>query len=100
MTYLNTHNVQNDVSRPHLSDLFLLQIVSLNHNFALEGSAVSVIENPLLGQEMGLLLCLGMLHILLVLRQALLLLLLRSAMVLIHLLRREQRNSRLKPALS
>lgn len=89
--------------RPHLSDLFLLQIVPLNHKFALESAAVSVIENPLLGQEMGLLLGLGMLHVLLVLGQALLLLLLRCAMVLIHLLRRgaeELQGIGLKLALS
>lgn len=64
----------------------------LNHDFALESAAVPVVENPLLGQEMGLLLGLGMLHVLLVLGQTLLLLLLGCAMVLIHLLRREQRN--------
>lgn len=64
----------------------------LDHNFALEGAAVSVVENPLLGQKMGLLLGLGMLHVLLVLGQTLLFLLLGCAMVLVHLLRREQRN--------
>lgn len=58
----------------------------LDHNFALEGTAVSVVENPLLGQEMGLLLRLGMLHVLLVLGQTLLLLLLGCAVVLVHLL--------------
>lgn len=56
-----------DILPPHLSDLFLFQVVPLNHDFALEGTAIPVIENPLLGQEMGLLLSLGMLHILLVL---------------------------------
>lgn len=66
--------------------------MSLNHDFAFEGAAVPVIEDPLLGQEVGLLLGLGMLHVLLVLGQTLLLLLLRCAMVLIHLLRKEQRN--------
>lgn len=60
----------------------------LNHDFALEGAAVPVVENSLLGQEMGLLLGLGMLHVLLVLGQALLLLLFGCAMVLVHLLRR------------
>lgn len=78
---------------PHLSDLFLFQVVPLNHYFALEGAAVPVVEYPLLGQEVGLLLSLGMLHVLLVLGQTLLLLLLGCAMVLVHLLRREQRNN-------
>lgn len=77
---------------PHLSNLFLFQVMPLDHNFALEGAAVSVVENPLLGQEMGLLLRLGMLHVLLVLGQTLLLLLLGCAVVLVHLLRKQQRN--------
>lgn len=63
-----------------------------DHHFALEGTAVSVVEDPLLCQEMGLLLGLGVLHVLLVLGQTLLLLLLRCAVVLAHLLRKEQRN--------
>lgn len=64
----------------------------LNHDFALEGAAVAVVEDPLLGQEVGLLLSLGMLHVLLVLGQTLLLLLLGCAMVLVHLLRRGERS--------
>lgn len=81
-----------DFYPPHLSNLFLFQVMPLDHNFALEGAAVSVVENPLLGQEMGLLLRLGMLHVLLVLGQTLLLLLLGCAVVLVHLLRKQQRN--------
>lgn len=85
----------------HLSDLFLFQVVPLNHDFALEGTAVPVVEYPLLGQEVGLLLGLGMLHVLLVLGQALLLLLLGCAMILVHLLGRRQRNNvRVKLVLS
>lgn len=75
---------------PHLSDLLLLQVVPLNHDSALKGAAVPVVENPLLGQEVGLLFGLGMLHVLLVLGQTLLLLLLGCAMVLVHLLRQGQ----------
>lgn len=86
-----------DIRPPHLSDLFLLCVVPLNHDFALEGATVPVIENPLLGQELGLLLSLGVLHVLLVLGQTLLLLLFGCAVVLVHLLRRgqssKQRNS-------
>lgn len=63
-----------------------------DHHFTLEGTAVSVVEDPLLCQEMSLLLGLGVLHVLLVLGQTLLLLLLGCAVVLAHLLRKEQRN--------
>lgn len=87
---LTSGDILKDVCPSHLSDLLLLQVVPLIHHFALEGAAVSVVENPLLGQEVGLLLGLGMLHVLLVLGQTLLLLLLGCAVVLIHLLRREQ----------
>lgn len=80
----------------YLSDLFLLQVVPLNHDFALEGAAVPVVENSLLGQEMGLLLGLGMLHVLLVLGKTLLLLLLGCAMVLVHFLRRGERSKQTK----
>ncbi|TNN35226.1 hypothetical protein EYF80_054602 [Liparis tanakae] len=51
-------------------------VVTLHGDFALEGAAVPVVEDPLLGQELRLLLGLGVLHVLLVLGQALLLLLL------------------------
>lgn len=61
--------------------------MTLNHDFALEGAAVPVVENPLLGQELGLLLSLGMLHVILVLGQTLLFLLLGCAVVLVHFLR-------------
>lgn len=70
----------------HLSDLLLLQIVSFDHYFTLKSTTVPIKVDPLLGQEVGLLLGLGMLHVLLVLRQTLLLLLLRCAVVLVHLL--------------
>lgn len=70
----------------HLSDLFLFQIVSFDHDFPLKSATVPIKVDPLLGQEVGLLLGLGMLHVLLVLRQTLLLLLLRCAVVLVHLL--------------
>lgn len=73
---------------PHLSDLLLLQVVPLDHHFALERAAVPVVEDSLLGQEVGLLLGLGMLHVLLVLGQPFLLLLLGCAVVLVHLLTR------------
>lgn len=74
---------------PHLSDLLLLQVMPLHHDFALEGAAVTLVVDPLLGQEVGLLLGLGMLHVLLVLGQTLLLLLLGCAVVLVHLLGRD-----------
>ena len=77
----------------HLSDLLLLQVVPLNHDFALEGAAVPVVEHSLLGQQHGLLLGLGVLHVLLVLGQALLLLLLGGAVVLVHLLRENQNQN-------
>lgn len=73
---------------PHLAYLLLLQVVPLDHDFALESAAVPVVEDPLLAQQMGLLLGLRVLHVLLVLGQTLLLLLLGCAVVFIHLLRK------------
>lgn len=67
MIYWIAHDVLKRVDHLHLSDLLLLQIMPLDHYFALECAAVPVIENPLLGKEMGLLLSLRMLHVLLVL---------------------------------
>lgn len=69
----------------------------LDHDFALEAAAVPVVEDPLLAEEKGLLLGLGMLHVLLVLGQALLLLPLGCAVVLVHLLR-EETGSKEPPA--
>lgn len=60
--------------------------MSFDDNFALEGPAVAVVEDPLLGQQLCLLLSLRVLHVLLVLGQSLLLLLLWCAVVLAHLL--------------
>lgn len=51
----------------HLSDLLLLRLVLPDHDLAFECAAVPVVENSLLGQEVGLLLGLRMLHVLLVL---------------------------------
>lgn len=73
-------------AEPHLSDLLLFKVVSLDHNFTLKRTTVPVKVDSLLGQEEGLFLGLGMLHVLLVLGQTLLLLLLRCAVVLVHLL--------------
>lgn len=81
------------LSRAHLSYLLLLQVVSLDDDFALEGPAVAVVEDPLLGQQLGLLLSLRVLHVLLVLGQSLLLLLLWRAVVLAHLLRDTSRGA-------
>lgn len=81
------------LSRAHLSYLLLLQVVSLDDDFALEGPTVAVVEDPLLGQQLGLLLSLRVLHVLLVLGQSLLLLLLWRAVVLAHLLRDTSRGA-------
>lgn len=79
-----------DVAPPYLSDLLLLHVVPLNHDFALEGATVPVVEDPLLCQEVRLLLGLGMLHVLLVLGQTLLFLLFGCAVVFVHLLKCEK----------
>lgn len=80
-------------SRTHLPYLLLLQVVSLDDDLALEGPAVAIVEHPLLGQQLGLLLSLRVLHILLVLGQSLLLLFLGCAVVLAHLLRDTSRGA-------
>lgn len=87
------------LSRAHLSYLLLLQVVSLDDDFALEGPAVAVVEDPLLGQQLGLLLSLRVLHVLLVLGQSLLLLLLWRAVVLAHLLRDTSRGASARPSI-
>lgn len=87
------------LSRAHLSYLLLLQVVSLDDDFALEGPAVAVVEDPLLGQQLGLLLSLRVLHVLLVLGQSLLLLLLWRAVVLAHLLRDTSRGASARSAI-
>jgi hypothetical protein len=64
----------------------------LDHDFAFEASAVPVVEDPLLAQNLGLLLSLAVLQVLLVLGQALLLLLLSGVVVFIHLLEDGKRD--------
>lgn len=91
---IRSHIMEKRKQCRHLSELLLFNLVPPDQTPAFEGPAAAVVHQPLLGQQVRLLLGLRALHRFLVPGQTLLLLLLGRAGVFAHLLCEQQGAAR------